>query len=110
MKSLGEANALKSGWIFELTVLQYSMSADLFPNRLKKDANTTYVKCRLCGRDVDEERTEAAAATAMMMMVGSAMPVMKPFAEFHADHPFMYFIRDNESGAILFMGYQAFID
>ena len=35
-----------------------SMSADLFPNRLKKDANTTYVKCRLCGRDVDEERTE----------------------------------------------------
>ena len=60
--------------------------------------------------EVDEERTEAAAATAMMMMVGSAMPVMKPFAEFHADHPFMYFIRDNESGAILFMGYQAFID
>lgn len=35
-----------------------SMSADLFPIRLKKDANTTYVKCRLCGRDVDEERTE----------------------------------------------------
>lgn len=35
-----------------------SMSADLFPTRLKKDANTTYVKCRLCGRDVDEERTE----------------------------------------------------
>ena len=35
-----------------------SMSAELFPIRLKKDANTTYVKCRLCGRDVDEERTE----------------------------------------------------
>lgn len=35
-----------------------SMSADLFPVRLKKDANTTYVKCKLCGRDVDEERTE----------------------------------------------------
>lgn len=35
-----------------------SMSADLFPNRLKKDANTTYVKCMLCGREVDEERTE----------------------------------------------------
>ena len=60
--------------------------------------------------EVDEERTEAAAATAMHMMVGSAMPVERPFAEFHADHPFMYFIRDNESGAILFMGYQAFID
>ena len=35
-----------------------SMSAELFPNRLKKDANTTYIKCRLCGREVDEERTE----------------------------------------------------
>lgn len=35
-----------------------SMSADLFPIRLKKDANTTYIKCRLCGREVDEERTE----------------------------------------------------
>lgn len=34
------------------------MSADLFPTRLKKDANTTYVKCKLCQRDVDEERTE----------------------------------------------------
>ena len=35
-----------------------SMSADLFPIRLKKDANTTYVKCKLCERDVDEERME----------------------------------------------------
>ncbi len=35
-----------------------SMSADLFPTRLKKVANTTYVKCKLCGRDVDEEKTE----------------------------------------------------
>ncbi len=35
-----------------------SMSAELFPIRLKKDANTTYIQCKLCGRDVDEERTE----------------------------------------------------
>lgn len=35
-----------------------SMSAELFPVRLKKDANTTYVKCKLCGRDIDEERME----------------------------------------------------
>ncbi|MBQ3397780.1 MAG: serpin family protein [Synergistaceae bacterium] len=58
--------------------------------------------------DVDEEKTEAAAATAIPMMVGSAMPIQRPFAEFHADHPFMYFIRDNETGTILFMGYQTF--
>ena len=58
--------------------------------------------------NVDEERTEAAAATAIPMMTGTAMPMRKPFAEFHADRPFMYFIRDNESGTILFMGYQNF--
>ncbi|MBR4196940.1 MAG: serpin family protein [Synergistaceae bacterium] len=59
--------------------------------------------------DVDEERTEAAAATAIPMMVGSAMPEARPFAEFHADHPFIYFITDNATGAILFMGYQSFM-
>ena len=35
-----------------------SMSAELFPTRHKKDVNATYIKCKLCGRDVDEERTE----------------------------------------------------
>ena len=35
-----------------------SMSAELFPIRLKKDVNATYIKCKLCGREVDEERTE----------------------------------------------------
>lgn len=34
------------------------MSAELFPNRLKKDVNATYIKCKLCDREVDEERTE----------------------------------------------------
>lgn len=60
--------------------------------------------------NIDEERTEAAAATAIPMMLGSAMPVKKPFAVFHADRPFMYFIVDNESGSVLFMGYQSFRD
>ena len=58
--------------------------------------------------DVDEERTEAAAATAMVMLTGTAVPVERPFAEFHADRPFFYFVRDNESGTVLFMGYQSF--
>ncbi|MCL2377942.1 MAG: hypothetical protein FWC77_02345 [Defluviitaleaceae bacterium] len=34
------------------------MSLDLFPTRFKKNPNVTYVKCRLCNEDVDEERTE----------------------------------------------------
>ena len=60
--------------------------------------------------DVDEEKTEAAAATAVMMMRATALPMEeeKLQAEFHADHPFMYFIVDNYTGTILFMGRQTF--
>jgi serpin B len=51
----------------------------------------------------DEEGTEAAAATAVpMMRVGSAMP-SRP-VPFIADHPFLFLIRDNASGLVLFMG------
>jgi serine protease inhibitor len=53
--------------------------------------------------DVDEKGTEAAAATAVMMRAGSAMPTEKPVV-FRADHPFLFFIRDTASGAILFAG------
>lgn len=58
--------------------------------------------------EVAEKGTEAAAATAVMMAVGSAMPpppVMVPFVPvFRADRPFLYLIRDRHSGAILFVG------
>jgi serpin B len=53
---------------------------------------------------VDEEGTTAAAATAVMM-AGSAMPVPKPDPKvFKADHPFLFCIRHNPTGKILFMG------
>jgi serpin B len=51
---------------------------------------------------VDEKGTEAAAATAVPMARAGAAP-SKP-AEFKADHPFLFFIRDEASGMILFMG------
>jgi serpin B len=51
---------------------------------------------------VDEKGTEAAAATAVVMERAGAMP--QKTEEFKADHPFLFFIRDNASGMILFMG------
>jgi serine protease inhibitor len=53
--------------------------------------------------DVDEQGTEAAAATAVVMARGCA-PVKDKAITFRADHPFIFLIRHNESGAILFMG------
>ena len=50
--------------------------------------------------DVNEEGTEAAAATAVVMRLKSAM---RPLV-FRADHPFLFLIRDNKTGCILFMG------
>jgi serpin B len=49
---------------------------------------------------VNEEGTEAAAATAVVMRTG-AMP---DYIEFKADHPFIFIIQENTTGLILFMG------
>ena len=51
---------------------------------------------------VDEKGTEAAAATAVVMTLGAVQ--REPPKTFRADHPFVFFIRDNTSGSILFMG------
>ncbi|XP_070841607.1 leukocyte elastase inhibitor-like isoform X2 [Chaetodon trifascialis] len=50
--------------------------------------------------EVNEEGTEAAAATAAVMMLRCAF---RP-ATFVADHPFLFFIRHNPSMSILFAG------
>ena len=52
--------------------------------------------------DVNEQGTEAAAATAAVMNLTAAMP--QPVPVFRADHPFLFLIRDNRTGSILFMG------
>jgi serpin B len=53
--------------------------------------------------DVNEEGTEAAAATGIVMRSMIAARPEPPIV-FRADHPFLFLIRDNHSGAILFMG------
>jgi len=51
--------------------------------------------------DVNEEGTEAAAATGVVVGITSVR-VQPP--TFRADHPFLFLIRDNRTGSILFMG------
>jgi serpin B len=51
--------------------------------------------------DVNEEGTEAAAATGVVVGITSAR-VQPP--TFRADRPFLFLIRDNQTGSILFMG------
>ena len=54
--------------------------------------------------DVNEEGTEAAAATGIVMRpTAIRLPPHKP-PVFRADHPFLFAIRDNRNGAILFLG------
>ncbi|MCD6336620.1 MAG: serpin family protein, partial [Candidatus Marinimicrobia bacterium] len=54
--------------------------------------------------DVDEEKTEAAAATGVVMKLTSMAPSPKAPLEFRADHPFMFVIRCKNDNAILFIG------
>lgn len=51
--------------------------------------------------EVNEEGTEAAAATGVAMGIKS---MDFDFALFRADRPFVFFIEDTKSGAVLFMG------
>jgi len=52
--------------------------------------------------EVNEEGTEAAAATAVVWAASAVSKLPPPI--FRADHPFVFFIRDTRSGCILFLG------
>jgi serpin B len=51
---------------------------------------------------VNEEGTEAAAATAVVLGRSAAME--EPVPVFLADHPFVFMIVDDAHGTVLFMG------
>jgi serpin B len=53
--------------------------------------------------DVNEEGTEAAAATGVVVGLTSAAPPPMPKV-FKADHPFLFLIRDHKTGSVLFVG------
>lgn len=53
--------------------------------------------------DVNEEGTEAAAATGVVFGP-TAAPVREKPVVFRADHPFIFLIRDRRTGAMLFVG------
>lgn len=54
--------------------------------------------------DVNEEGTEAAAATAIEMRATGAISRPVPIPVFRADHPFLFLIIDDETGSVLFIG------
>lgn len=72
------------------------MTTDATPLFISRVVHKAYL-------DVDEEGTEAAAATAVVMEVTSAIRPEPP-KEFRADRPFILAIRHKASGAILFLG------
>jgi serpin B len=53
--------------------------------------------------EVNEEGTEAAAATSVGVFTTSAIQPRQPFRMI-VDHPFFCAIRDNKTGTLLFMG------
>jgi serpin B len=54
--------------------------------------------------DVNEQGTEAAAATAVVLAPTSAPVQPEQPVVFRADHPFVFLLRDGRTGAILFAG------
>ena len=55
--------------------------------------------------EVNEEGTEAAAATGVVMNWAAVAPGSEePVPVFRADHPFLFLIQDNDTGTILFAG------
>jgi serpin B len=54
--------------------------------------------------EVNEKGTEAAAATAVIMVATMALQSGELPPVFRADHPFIFIIQERESGNILFLG------
>ncbi len=76
--------------------LGMSDAADAWKLYISHIAHKAYV-------DVNEEGTEAAAATMVVGRARSAV-IKPPIPTFRADRPFLFLIRDKRTGTILFLG------
>ena len=89
-------NTLKNmGMVLPFDEMNANFSA-MFPNKndlyISKVIHKAFV-------EVNEEGTEAAAATVVVMRDSISYPTT-----FRADHPFIFLIQEKETGSILFMG------
>lgn len=91
LKSMGMASAFKNGANFS----KMSPTNDLCISEVFHKAFI----------EVDEKGTEAAAATAVVMMTTSCAPSKKDLPiVFKANRPYLFYIVDDETKAVLFMG------
>jgi serpin B len=100
--SLGEIFANKMGM-----KTAFSDAADFYGMVEKKENGLKISKViHKAFIDVGEKGTEAAAATAVMMIstTSSLHREPDPYKVFNADHPFFFMIKDRATGSILFMG------
>lgn len=82
---------------FDPSLGDFSLMSDLdSPIYFEQVIHKTYI-------DVNERGTEAAASTVIDMLAGAAPPADKPF-EMNVNRPFLFMIRDTQSGVVLFLG------
>lgn len=80
----------------------FTTRADLSGISGRKDLLVSLIKHKAMVK-VDEEGTEAAAATMVIMARMCALSRHEPI-NFRADHPFLFAIRDKKTGLVLFIG------
>jgi len=86
-------------------VLPFSNGADFTEMVDSPVANSLYISNVFHNSfvEVNEKGTEAAAATAATVLLRSLQ--MDPVEDFIADHPFMFVIKEDLTGVILFVGH-----
>jgi len=97
LKSMGMKDAFEPPFLLS----QESRGADFSGINGKRDLFISAV-IHKAYVNVNEEGTEAAAATGVVVGLTSVGPRERVI--FRADHPYLFLIRDNRSGSILFIG------